>query len=43
MVPKYARVQEDTIVSEIEETSGSDVVSYYLDSENEAESEFADD
>ena len=32
VVPKYDIVQEDTICSEIEETSGIDVVSYYLDS-----------
>ena len=36
VIQTYARVQEDAIVSEIEETSGSDVVSYYLDSDNEA-------
>ena len=42
VVPKYVIVQEDAIVSEIEETSGSDVVYYYLDSENEAEYEFLD-
>ena len=38
VVPKDSRVQEDAIVNEIEETSGSVVVSYYLDSENGAES-----
>ena len=38
VVPKYVRVQEYAIFSEVEETYGSDVVSYYLDSYNEAES-----
>ena len=28
VVPKYSMVQEDSIVSKIEETSGSDVVPY---------------
>ena len=43
VVPKDDRVQQGAIVSEIEEISGSGVVSYYLDSENEAEPDFADD
>ena len=32
VVPKDVRVQEYAIFSEVEETSGSDVVMYYLDS-----------
>ena len=36
VVHTHARLQEYAIVSEIEETSGSDVFSYYLDSDNEA-------